>query len=75
MYRPHRLSELFACMREHRLEPKRLKTVHPFRDREANMVLVEAVKGGGAFLKVEAPVIVFSAPGVYTPEIREVYGY
>lgn len=75
VYRPHRLSELFACMREHRLEPKRMKTVHPFRDREANMVLVEAVKGGGAFLRVEAPVIVFSAPGEYSPEIREVYGY
>ena len=75
VYRPHRLTELFAVMRKYRLEPKRLKFVHPFADREANMVLIEASKGGGSFLKVEAPVIVFRAPGEYTPEIREVYGY
>ena len=75
VYRPHRLTELFAVMRKYRLEPKRLKFVHPFADREANMVLIEASKGGGSFLKVEAPVVVFRAPGEYTPEIREVYGY
>ena len=75
VYRPHRLTELFSLMRKYRLEPKRLKTVHPFRDREANMVLIEAVRGGGSFLRVEAPIIVFSSPGVYTPEIREIYGY
>ena len=39
------------------------------------MVLLEAVKGGGAFLKMEAPVIVFKEPGVYADEIRDVYGY
>ena len=49
--------------------------VHPFADREANMVMIEAVRGGGSFLKVEAPVIVFQAPGVYSDEIRDVYGY
>ena len=75
VYRPNRLAELFAVMRACRLEPKRLKFVHPFADREANMVLIEAAKGGGSFLKVEAPVIVFRAPGEYSPEIREVYGY
>ena len=75
VYRPNRLAELFAVMRACRLEPKRLKFVHPFADREANMVLIEAAKGGGSFLKVEAPVVVFRAPGEYSPEIREVYGY
>ena len=59
----------------YRLEPKRMKMVHPFADRDANMVMIEAVRGGGAFLKVEAPVIVFREPGVYADEIRDVYGY
>ena len=72
---PNRLSELFACFRQYHLEPKRLKFVHPYLDREANMVLVEAVKGGGSFLKVEAPLVVFRKDGEYMPEIRDIYGY
>ncbi len=75
VYRPNRLTELILCFKKYRLEPKRLKLVHPYRDREANMVLVEAVKGGGSFLKAEAPLIVFQDNGTYMPEIREIYGY
>ena len=52
-----------------------MKFIHPFVDREANMVLVEAVRGGGVMMKVEAPVIVFHEPGVYSEEIRTTYGY
>ena len=46
-----------------------MKMVHPFEDKDANMVLIEAVRGGGAWMKVEAPVIVYKEPGVYTDEI------
>ena len=75
VYRPNRLDELFAACAHRGLTPKRMKFAHPFPDREANLVLLEAVKGGGHFLRVEAPIIVFRAPGVYTDEIREIYGY
>ena len=75
VHRPQRLVEIFAGMRRHRLEPKRMKCVHPYVDRPANMVLIEAVKGGNAQLTVEKPVVVFRAPGEYTDEIRQVYGY
>ena len=62
-------------MTKYRLEPKRMKLVHPFRDKEANMVLIEAVRGGGAWMKVEPPVIVYKEPGVYSEEIYDIYGY
>lgn len=75
VHRPQRLIEIIRVMKQYKLEPKRLKFVHPFIDREANMVLIEAVRGGGAMVKVEKPVIVFKEPGVYTDEIRQVYGY
>ncbi len=75
VHRPRRLPELFAAMQACGLEPKRMKMVHPFAGREANMVLIEAVRGGRPLMKVEAPVIVFKAPGVYSDEIREVYGF
>ncbi len=75
VHRPRRLPELFAVLRMYGLEPKRMKMVHPYAGRAANLVLLEAVRGGRPLLKAEAPVIVFRAPGVYSDEIRDVYGY
>ena len=75
VHRPHRLTEIFETLRAHKLEPKRMKFVHPFADAEANMVLIEAVRGGRPQMRVEAPVIVYEKPGVYTNEIYEIYGY
>ena len=75
VHRPRRLIEIIQTMKKHGLEPKRMKFVHPYRDREANMVLIEAVRGGGALLKAEAPVIVFDENGEYSEEIRTTYGY
>lgn len=75
VHRPRRLIEIIQTMKQYGLEPKRMKFVHPYVDREANMVLIEAVRGGGALLKVEPPVIVFNAQGEYSEEIRTTYGY
>lgn len=75
VHRPRRLIEILNTMTRHRLEPKRMKFVHPFADREANMVLIEAVRGGGALMKIEKPLIVYREPGVYTDEIYDIYGY
>ena len=75
VHRPHRLIEILNTMTKYRLEPKRMKLVHPFRDKEANMVLIEGVRGGGAWMKVEPPVIVYKEPGVYSEEIYDIYGY
>lgn len=75
VHRPRRLAEIITVLREYRLEPKRMKLVHPFIDREANMVMIESVKSGGVMMTVEAPVIVFREPGVYSEEIVTTYGY
>lgn len=75
VHRPFRLVEIITRLTAHGLEPKRMKFVHPFADSEPNMVLIEARKGGNPRLTVEKPLIVYKAPGVYTDEIYEVYGY
>lgn len=75
VHRPHRLAEIITVLKDCRLEPKRMKLVHPFADKDANMVLIEAVRGGKSMIKVEAPVIVYKEPGVYTDEIYTIYGY
>lgn len=75
VHRPRRLVEIFQTLSSYKLEPKRLKMVHPFVDKGANMVLIEALHGGRSMMSVEAPVIVYESPGVYTDEIYEIYGY
>ena len=75
VHRPFRLAEIFAEMAKYHLEPKRMRLVYPFADREPNMVLIEGAKGGRPRMTVEKPLIVYRQPGVYTEEIYEIYGY
>lgn len=75
VHRPQRLAEIITELKEKRLEPKRLKFVHPYIDREANMVLIEAVRDGRPECRVEKPLIVYKEKDVYTDEIYDIYGY
>ena len=75
VHRPNRLSEIFGYMHENKLEPKRMKLVYPFADKEPNMVLLEASKNGNPFLRVEKPLIVYKSQNEYTDEIYDIYGY
>lgn len=75
VHRPFRLVDIFVLLREYKLEPKRLKLVYPFTDKEPNMVLIEANRGGRARMTVEKPLIVYKEQGVYTEEIYDIYGY
>lgn len=75
VHRPFRLAEIMGMMVKYHLEPKRMRLVYPFVDKEPNMVLIEGLKGGKSRITVEKPLIVYKEPGVYTDEIYEVYGY
>lgn len=75
VHRPFRLAELIVTMTEYGVEPKRLRLVYPYADKEPNMVLIEGCRGGKPRMTVEKPLIVYKAPGVYTDEIYDVYGY
>ena len=74
VHRPFRLAEIFSTLKKYHLEPKRMQLVYPFVDKEPNMVLIEAMKGGNPRITVEKPLIVYEMPGVYTKDIRELYG-
>lgn len=75
VHRPFRLAEIIRTLSKYKMEPKRMRMVHPFADREPNMVLIESVRGGRPRMTVEPPLIVFEEPGKYTAEIRDVYGF
>ena len=73
IHRPARLVEIMTVMRKYHIEVKRIRLVHPFIDKEANLVLIEAVHEGGAFMKVDSPLIVYEEPGKYTREVMNIY--
>ncbi len=75
VHRPFRLVEIIKTLTDYKLEPKRMKLVYPYVDKEPNMVLLECIKGAKSMIKVEAPLIVYKEPNVYTDEIYEIYGY
>lgn len=75
VHRPFRLIEIISALTKYKLEPKRMQLVHPYIDKEPNMVLIEAVKGGKSMIKIEKPLIVYEDVNVYTQEIYDIYGF
>lgn len=73
VHRPFRLVELMAALTKYKLEPKRMQLVYPYIDKEPNMVLIEACKGGNSRIQIERPLVVYEKPGVYTKDILELY--
>ena len=74
VHRPRRLMDLLCTLRTYHLEPKRMRYIHPFKEEEANMVLIEALHNGGVQMRVESPLIVYDEPGKYTQEVLQIYG-
>ena len=75
VHRPFRLVEIIRTLSAYGLELKRLQFVHPYIDKEPNMVLLECMKGAKPRVTVEPPIVVFKEPGVYHEDIVKVYGY
>ena len=74
VHRPFRLAEILSKMVAAGIEPKRMRLVHPFIDKEPNMVLIEGMRGGNSRMTIEPPLIVYKAPGVYSDELLAEYG-
>ncbi|MDO4313019.1 MAG: tRNA1(Val) (adenine(37)-N6)-methyltransferase [Eubacteriales bacterium] len=74
VHRPFRLPEILKSMCECGIEPKRMQLVHPYVEKEPNMVLIEGFKGGRPRMRVEPPLIVYEKDGSYTKEVLRMYG-
>ena len=70
---PERLADICVAMRTAGLEPKRMRFVHPFSDRPAKMVLIEAIKGVKPGLAVLPPLVIYKAQHEYSQEILDYY--
>ena len=88
IYHPFRLVELMGLLKGAGLEPKRMRFVYSRRvesclpagrsptrtGEEAKMVLIEAVKGSGTWLKIEPPFYIYEKGSEYTAQMKRVYG-
>ncbi|WP_202081429.1 tRNA1(Val) (adenine(37)-N6)-methyltransferase [Caldalkalibacillus salinus] len=73
VHRPSRLIDIVTFMRAYRLEPKRVRFIHPKSEKEANMVLIEALKDGKPELTTLSPLIVYDENDQYTEALKEIY--
>ncbi|MFD0717112.1 tRNA1(Val) (adenine(37)-N6)-methyltransferase [Paenibacillus sp. GCM10027626] len=73
VHRPSRFVEIVETMRKYRMEPKRVRFVHPHADAEANIVLIEAVRDGKPDVKILPPLIVYNEERQYHEEIYRIY--
>lgn len=75
VHRPFRLAEIMVVMNRYKLEPKRMRLVYPFIDKEPSMVLIEGTRGGKSRITVEPPLIIYESQHKYTKEIYDIYGF
>lgn len=75
VHRPLRLVEILKTMSENKIEPKSMRLVYPYIDREPNLVLIEGIKDANAELRIGKPLIVYESLNEYTEEVMNIYGH
>ncbi len=73
VHRPDRLADIFSALRDAGLEPKEMQMVVPSETQAANIVLIHAVKGAGAELRMLPRIAVHTPDGGYTDDIMRIY--
>ena len=60
VHRPDRLVDIIETFRKYKIEPKRMRLVYPRINREANVLLIEGIKGGNpGNLRIDQPLFVY----------------
>jgi tRNA1Val (adenine37-N6)-methyltransferase len=72
IYPSKRVGELLYHAKSHRLEPKRLRFIHPRDGEESNLFLAEFLKDGGTGTRVEKPLVIHK-DRLYTDEVQSYY--
>ena len=74
VHRPDRLADIIELMRKNKIEPKEIQLVFPKETKEANLVLIKAVRLGKPYLKILEPLIVYDQNDKYTTKLVDFYG-
>lgn len=74
VHRPERMIDVLETMRAHKIEPKRLMSVHAKQNADACLFLVEGTLGGGKYMHIMPPLILYGEDGAYTENALAFYG-
>ena len=74
VHRATRIADILCLMRKYKIEPKRLRLVHPSVHKAANLLLIEGIRGAAADLVLSEPLYVYDENGSYSEQINEIYG-
>lgn len=74
IHRPERFEEIARIMMKNQMTIKRIRFVHPYLNKKANHLLIEAMKNGNPGLMVEPPLILYYDKHIMTKELIELYG-
>ena len=74
VHRPYRLGDIICLMKQYKMSPRRLCMVHPKASQEANLVLIEGIRGGNTQIRVEAPLVLFDEDGQESKQIKIIHG-
>ena len=74
VHRPERMMEIFELLKKYDFEPKKIQFVYPKNGKDANVLLIEAVKNGNSGLKILHPLIIHNDDGTYTDFVRKMFG-
>ncbi len=73
IHQTDRLMDILMGMRQYKLEPKRIRLIHPNQNKAPNLVLIEATLQGRPYLKWMPPLFIYNEKGQYTEELLEIY--
>jgi len=73
VHRADRLADILVELRKNKIEPKVLRFVYPKKDKQPNVVLIEAKKGAQSGLKFISPLILNNDDGSETDELKRIY--
>lgn len=74
IHKVRRLAEVIFVLKQHKLEPKRLRFIHSKADKRATYVLIDSVKGGKEHLETMPPLILYGQNGEESRELKRIYG-
>jgi len=73
IHRSERLPEIIHHFKTYGFALKRMRMVHPKKDKEANAVLIEAMNKGKEGLIIEPPLFVHNIDDTYTKEVNQIF--
>ena len=74
VHKAERLVDILSCMRQYKVEPKRMCMVQSYAHSAPHLVLIEGMRNGRKPLKMLPNIILKNDDGTDSPHTRQIYG-